>query len=415
MAQRQVSHNSGAEQRCHCRVDLRIVPDRQHETRIHPCTDSDHAADDCLLRYGGLLRVLPLVARGAQVGVASAAAGNPDQNVVRTQTTTVNVERGQRNARRQRRAGLGLGHALLAGVLGMCGVAPHASADQLSAAERRGKEFWLALVPDCVIPAGESAGQLMNEAVSLLDSRDSQWRDDVGYDVVVACVYQARRLSPAERRALVDTLAANLRRGIGETGTDSVLLRSFSALDLSVLAALELDDPVLDDGGYRRLLDDALAYLCNERDLLGLVPGIGWIHATAHTADLLKFLARDRRFTVADQRRLLEAAWAKMTTPGIPVWTHAEEERLAAALLSVVRRTDFDPTNLDAWLARFVTLEQQVWTSAPPDAAKLAAAQNARRLLQSFFVLLSMPQPEPTPGQVVTQQRVLATLQSTRR
>ena len=43
----------------------------------------------------------------------------------------------------------------------------------------------------------------------------------------------------------------------------------------------------------------------------GLEPGIGWIHATAHTADLLKFLARDGRFTVADQRRLLEAAWAQ--------------------------------------------------------------------------------------------------------
>ena len=97
------------------------------------------------------------------------------------------------------------------------------------------------------------------------------------------------------------------------------------------------------------------------------------------------------------------------------MWTHAEEERLAAALLSVVRRSDFDPANLDPWLARFVTLEQQVWTQAPPDAARLDASQNARRLLQSFFVLLSMPQPEPTPGQAVTQQKVLVTLQGTRR
>ena len=88
---------------------------------------------------------------------------------------------------------------------------------------------------------------------------------------------------------------------------------------------------------------------------------------------------------------------------------------MAAALLSVVRRTDFDPASLDPWLARVVTLEQQVWTRAPPEAARLDASQNARRLMQSFFVLLSMPQPEPTPGQVVTQQKVLATLQSIRR
>ncbi len=304
---------------------------------------------------------------------------------------------------------------LLAGLLFMSIAAPQVSADDSSAAERRGKAFWLALARDCAIPAGESAAHLMNEAVSLLGSRDSQWRDDVGYGVVAACVYQARRLSPAERRTLIATLTANLRQGIGETGTDSVLVRSFSALDLSILAALELVDPVLDDGGYRQLLDHAINYLHEERDLRGLQPGIGWIHATAHTADLLKFLARDERFTAADQRRLLEAAWAKMTTPGIPVWTHAEEERLAAALLSVVRRTDFDSTSLDPWLARFVTLEQQVWTQVPPDAARLEAAQNARRMLQSFFVLLSMPQPEPTAGQAVTQQKVLATLQSIRR
>jgi hypothetical protein len=251
--------------------------------------------------------------------------------------------------------------------------------------------------------------------VSLLGSRDPQWRDDVGYGVVASCVYQSRRLTPAERRALIDALTINLRRGIGEVGTDSVLVRSFSALDLSVLAALELVDPVLDDSGYRQLLDNAFAYLHDERDLRGLEPGIGWIHATAHTADLLKFLARDRRFTVADQRRLLDAVWAKITTPGIPVWTHAEDERLADALRSVVRRTDFDAANLDPWLARFVALEQQVWAQLPPDAARLDASQNARHLLQNFFVLLSLPKPEPTPGQAEAQQSVLTTLQSIRR
>lgn len=304
---------------------------------------------------------------------------------------------------------------VLAGLITMSMAGPPVVAAGASAAEGRGKAFWLALAQDCAIPAGESAAQLLNEAVSLLGSRDPQWRDDVGYGVVAACVYKARQLSPAERRALIDMLSANLRLGIGETGTDSVLVRSFSALDLSILAALELVDPVLDASGYRQLLDHALAYLNEERDLRGLEPGIGWIHATAHTADLLKFLARDQRFTVADQRRLLDAAWARMTTPGIPVWTHAEEERLAAALLSVVRRTDFEPANLNPWLARFETLEQKVWTQAPPDAARLDASQNARRLLQSFFVLLSMPQPEPTPGQAAAQQKVLATLQSTRR
>lgn len=290
---------------------------------------------------------------------------------------------------------------------------------QPPSAEKRGKPFWLALARDCTVPAGESAFGLVSDALSFLGSPDTEWRDDVGYGVVASCVYQKKRLAPGERRELVARLSDNLRRGIGESGTDSALLRSFSALDLSVFAALEDADPALDDVGYRKLLDNALAYLRDERDLRGLEPQLGWIHATAHTADLLKFLARDSRFTAADEVRLLDAAWSKMTAPGTPVFTHAEDERLAAALLSVVRRPDFDPTILDPWLARFVALEKRVWSKAPPDPQTLDTSQNARNLLRSLYGALSLPVPTlpgaPTAAEAAAREKALATLAAIRR
>jgi hypothetical protein len=283
------------------------------------------------------------------------------------------------------------------------------------AAESRGKPFWKALASECVVPAGESAAGLVRAAVSLLGSPDSEWRDDIGYGVVASCVYRKKRLLPEERRALVAELSANLRRGIGEAGTDTVLLRSFSALDLSLLAALEVQDPALDASGLRRLVDDALAYLRDERDLRGIEPRVGWIHATAHTADLLKFLARDARLAPADHARLLDAAWSKLTTPGTPVFTHAEDERLAAALVSLVRRSDFDLAVLEPWLARFVAQEKQVWEVSPPEPAALDASQNARNLLRSLYVQLSLPLPAPAGGQADARDKVLATLQQIRR
>jgi hypothetical protein len=287
----------------------------------------------------------------------------------------------------------------------------------------RGLPFWVALEKGCAVPAGETAAGLVREAVSFLGSPDSAWRDDVGYSVVASCVYEKRALQPAERRALVAELAANLRRGIGETGTDSVLLRSFSALDLSILAALEDEDPALDAAGYRQLLDAALAYLWDERDLRGFEPRVGWIHATAHTADLLKFLARDPRFGSADQGRLLDAAWAKMTTAGTPVFTHAEDERLAAAITSLVRRADLDAAGFAAWLARFPALEKQVWSTTPPEPRALDAAQNARNLLRSLFVALALPAPAragtaPAPETAAAgraRDQVLDTLKAIRR
>ena len=78
------------------------------------------------------------------------------------------------------------------------------------AAERRGKAFWTALAKDCAVPAGELAAGLVNEAVSLLGSPDSEWRDDVGYSVVASCVYRKKLLTPDERRALVVLLSQNL-------------------------------------------------------------------------------------------------------------------------------------------------------------------------------------------------------------
>ncbi len=287
----------------------------------------------------------------------------------------------------------------------------------------RGKAFWSALAKDCSVPPGETAFGLVKEAASFLGSPDSDWRDDIGYSVVASCVYQKRALKPEERRALVAELSANLRRAIGETGSDSVLLRSFSALDLSVFAALEDLDPVLDERGYRELLDAVLAYLRDERDLRGFDPRVGWIHATAHTADLLKALARDARFAKTDQQRLFDAAWSKMTMDGTPVFTHAEDERLAAALASVVRRADFDPSLLDPWLARFVAQEKQLWSQAPPRPQALDAAQNARNLLRGLFVELHLPAPAPPgappaaagPAQAAAREKLLATLRAIRR
>ena len=146
-----------------------------------------------------------------------------------------------------------------------------------SSAEKRGKPFWLDVAPECDIPPWATPAGLVHEALTLLGSTDPEWRDDVGYGVVSVCVYRKQRLGPAERRSLVEPLSLNLRKGIGESGNDSVLLRSFSALTLSIVAAAETREPALDAVVYRRLLDDGLAYLRDERDLRGFEPRVGWI------------------------------------------------------------------------------------------------------------------------------------------
>jgi hypothetical protein len=98
--------------------------------------------------------------------------------------------------------------------------------------------FWKDLAAkDYAVPEGESLPQLVDELSAALGSTDPVLRDDVAYTTLSAWIYQQKKLDAAQLNRLVDEWSANLKRGIGERGTDSAFLRSFSALMLSTAAA----------------------------------------------------------------------------------------------------------------------------------------------------------------------------------
>jgi hypothetical protein len=74
-----------------------------------------------------------------------------------------------------------------------------------------------------------------------------------------------------------------------------------------------------------------------ERDLRGYIVGKGWGHATAHSADLLKFLGRSSRLNTAQQARLVESISGRLRFAG-QVFVWGEDARLAAASVRVVYR-----------------------------------------------------------------------------
>ena len=175
------------------------------------------------------------------------------------------------------------------------------------------RAFWQSIHDHAfTVPPGESAIALATELVGYAGSPDRELRDGLAYEITASWVYEKKLFTPQELRALVHLDEANLTAKIGEVGTESVLARSFSALNLSVLAALDNDKPYLEKAEFDSLLDDAISYLAEERDLRGYDTKLGWVHSAAHTADLLKFLARNRNLAPRDQQRILDAISAKM-------------------------------------------------------------------------------------------------------
>lgn len=253
------------------------------------------------------------------------------------------------------------------------------------------RAYWKAIVDkDFAVPDGASVRDLLVDLSADLGSPDPELRDTFAYGIPAAWIYRDRRVDDATLRLLMDLWMRNLTVGIGETGNESVLLRSFSALDLSLIAALDNQAPFLTPDEFGRFLDAALDYLARERDVRGFVPGSGWHHSVAHTADLLKFLGRSPKIDAGGAKRILAAIGLK-TAASTTVWIWGEDDRLAAAVMSLLRRTDVDTTSFAAFADRTVTAWQQVWENeAGIDPERYAAARNGRNLLAALEVRLAL-------------------------
>ena len=237
-----------------------------------------------------------------------------------------------------------------------------ARADAQSAVHDRA--FWVGLrSAGFRLPQGASALPLALEAASLLASTDPELRDDVAYEAIETWVYREQRLNAAELNQLRATLSANATRGLGEAPGDGLFLRSFSTLALAVLAAEDLKRPFLDSRQFDGLVDLGIEELGGERDLRGFVPGKGWGHATAHCADLLKFLARSHWLRPEQQSRMINAIAERLRSAG-QVFVWGEDARLAAALTAIAGRSDADPGPFLAWFKRLGAEHAALWSGA---------------------------------------------------
>lgn len=256
------------------------------------------------------------------------------------------------------------------------------------------KPFWRAIVTAKFdVPAGETAPTLAAELAADLGSPDPELRDDLAATILTSWIYEKKLLTPDDLRLLMATLRQNLRHNIETPDTDATLLRSFSALTLSIVAARENVTPFMTPSEYSELLGATLTYLHDERDTRGYDAQRGWIHSAAHTADLLKFLARSPKLPQAGQARILTAVLAKHRDARAP-FSQGEDERMARVVISIVRRDDFDRGAFSSWLSQAYETASFPKT---PTADVLRGHQNVRHLLAALWTELSVDD-RPSPG-----------------
>jgi hypothetical protein len=256
------------------------------------------------------------------------------------------------------------------------------------------RAFWQAIVQQhYAVPNGESASALAHELSALLASPDSELRDDLAYSILADWIARPNVLQTEQLLPLADEWRENLKSGIGEAETNSVFKRSFSALCLASIAEREAKSPFLGASRYHQLVADAVAYLRAERDLRGYDAKLGWIHATAHTADLLQALAGSPLVSGNEQAAIMSAIAARLSSAPL-VYTQGEQDRLAQAAVAVIRRSDFDAPSFGTWLERLREEDRTVWDK-PVTAEALARYQNHNYMLQALAVHLDLEPESP--------------------
>jgi hypothetical protein len=234
---------------------------------------------------------------------------------------------------------------------------------------------------DFSLRAGLDRSALLNEMLDNIGSPDSELRDDLIY-------FSLQEWIASDPQIPIDDLCATWPRllddrhlffHIGKWDNDSVFTRSFSALTLALYVYRHRQEAYLSSTDLREILAALCRYLPLEQDLRGFVPGFGWAHAMAHSADALDELALCTELDKNDLLQILAAILAGMSRPQAP-FVQREDERMAAAFVSLVERDLIPLEDINAHLAEMVdTLREK------PFDPQNFSAWNFRNFLRALY------------------------------
>ncbi|HET9499950.1 MAG TPA: DUF2785 domain-containing protein [Marmoricola sp.] len=240
------------------------------------------------------------------------------------------------------------------------------------------------------VPPDRPLVQLTEDLTRMLGDPDPHIRDGIAFPTLATWISEG--VYDDLLVGLGDGIATGLDEGLGESGTDSVFRRSFSALVLAVVLDRDL---VVDQLGADTVLrwgDRLMGWYLRERDLRGFVPGKGWAHAIAHGADALGNVARSRHLQQLELTVVLDVIADRLLAPTEEFLVAAEDDRLAMATMLLLRRNILDMSVLEPWVAR-------IGAGAGPtdsdDHNPFFGNGNVQRYLRALHLQLALSTPRP--------------------
>jgi hypothetical protein len=216
------------------------------------------------------------------------------------------------------------------------------------------------------VPSDRPLDELTADLTRMLGNSDPALRDGIAYPTLSTWI--GRGVYDDLLSGLGDGMAAGLTVGLGETATDSVFRRSFSALVLAECIARDNQRPLVPGGKVLEWGDRIATWLLRERDLRGYVPGRGWAHAAAHGADALRTLAESPHVSTPELTVILDVIADRVLARTDTIFSHGEWDRLACATMAVLRRNRVPLTVMEPWINRIsaVSMSQASGSNRDP-------------------------------------------------
>jgi Protein of unknown function (DUF2785) len=240
------------------------------------------------------------------------------------------------------------------------------------------------------VPTDRPLDDLTAELTTLLGSPDPAERDGTAYPTLATWI--ERGVYDDLLAGLGDGIASGLAVGLGESGTETVFRRSFSVLVLA--ECLERDNRLglLPPQKVLEWGDRVMAWYLRENDHRGFVPGHGWAHALAHGADALGILAGSGHVGAAELTVLLDVVADRLLLPGTALLTSGEPDRMALAVMRILRRDVLRLEDVETWLARIGAAARQ--SPAGNDRDPFLDTFNPEAFLRALHLQLALG-PEP--------------------
>lgn len=240
------------------------------------------------------------------------------------------------------------------------------------------------------VPDDRPLDDLTAELTRMLGDPDPELRDGTAYPTLATWV--GRGVYDDLLAGLGDGMAAGLSVGLGERDGDAVFRRSFSALVLGECIARDNQRPLVPGGKILEWGDRLATWLLRERDLRGYVPGKGWAHAVAHGADALGTLAQSPHVQKPELTVVLDVVADRLVTRVDRLFTNAEPDRLAQAVVQVLRRDAVPLQVLEPWVARLAAVAGT--RSSYDDRDPHLVGGNAEAFLRALYLQLALgPRP----------------------